>query len=56
MFMIEATAQPGHSLAELEAAIVEQIGRIQAEPPAAEELTRGAQPPGNAYHPLDGIQ
>ena len=40
VFMIDAMAQPGHKLAELEAAILEQVGRIQEQPPAADEITR----------------
>jgi zinc protease len=39
-FMITASARPGHKLAELEAAILEEIARIQAEPPTAEEIAR----------------
>ena len=40
VFMIDATAQPGHKLAELETAILEQVARIQDQPPTAEELAR----------------
>ncbi len=39
-FYISAGARPGHTLAEIEAAILEEIRRIQAEPPAADEVTR----------------
>jgi zinc protease len=39
-FMIEATAQPGHKLAELETAILEQVRKIQEQPPAADEVAR----------------
>ncbi|MGQ9574874.1 MAG: M16 family metallopeptidase [Thermoguttaceae bacterium] len=40
LLMISAGARPGHSLAELEDAILQQIARIQAEPPAADEIAR----------------
>ena len=39
-FIITASARPGHTLAELEAAILDEIARIQAGPPAAEEIAR----------------
>ncbi len=39
-FAIEATAQPGHKPAEIEAAILDEIGRIQKTPPTAEEVAR----------------
>jgi len=39
-FAVIATARPGHPLAELEKAIMEEVGRIQAEPPAGEEVAR----------------
>jgi zinc protease len=39
-FMIEATAQPGQKLADLEKAILEQVNRIQQQPPTADEVTR----------------
>jgi zinc protease len=39
-FMIDATAQPGHTLAELKTAIFEQVERIQKQPPTAEEISR----------------
>jgi zinc protease len=38
--MIVATARPGHTLAELEAAILAEVGRLQAEPPSADEVRR----------------
>jgi zinc protease len=40
MFMVMLTARPGHSLAELETAALKEIGRIQAEPPTAEEVAQ----------------
>jgi zinc protease len=39
-FAVVATVRSGHAIAEVEAAIAEQIGRIQAGPPAAEEMER----------------
>ncbi len=39
-FAIVATARPGHTLAEIEAAMIEEIARIQAEPPTGEEVAR----------------
>jgi len=39
-FNVVATARPGHTLAELEASIMAEIRRVQAEPPAADELAR----------------
>ncbi|MHB1037978.1 MAG: M16 family metallopeptidase [Pirellulales bacterium] len=41
MFNIVATARPGHTLAELEKAILEELQRVQAEPPSKEEVARG---------------
>ncbi len=38
--MIVATARPGHSAAELEAACLEQMARLQQDPPTVEEVTR----------------
>jgi zinc protease len=40
IFLIEATARTGHSLAELEKVIQEEIIRIKSEPPARRELDR----------------
>ena len=37
---IQATARPGHTTAELEAAILEEVRRLQQSPPSAEEITR----------------
>lgn len=39
-FLVIATARPGRELAELNAVILEEIARLQAEPPAAEEVAR----------------
>ena len=39
-FAIVATIRPGHTIAEVEAAIAEELDRIKAEPPAAEEMDR----------------
>jgi len=39
-FSVIATARPGHSLEELEKAILAEVQRIQAEPPSAEEVAR----------------
>ncbi|MEM0961850.1 MAG: pitrilysin family protein [Bacteroidota bacterium] len=39
-FYVVATARPGHTLAEIEAAILEEIAAVQAEPPAERELQR----------------
>jgi len=39
-FMVVVTARPGQSLAELEAAVLDEITRLQNEPPAAEEVAR----------------
>lgn len=39
-FMIVATARPGHSLDEIEAAIEEELDAIRAEPPAEREVQR----------------
>jgi zinc protease len=38
---IAATAAPGHALAELERIIVEEVGRLAADGPTAEEMERG---------------
>ena len=40
-FQIAATAAPGHSLAELEAAILEEVGRLVAGGPTEDEIDRG---------------
>ena len=39
-FMVIATARPGHTLEEVEAAIMAEIAEVKAEPPVAEELSR----------------
>ena len=39
-FAIVATIRPGHTIAEVEAAIAEELDRIKAEPPTAEEMER----------------
>jgi len=39
-FLIVVTARPGQQLAELEAAVLGEVGRLQAEPPSAEEVAR----------------
>jgi zinc protease len=39
-FLIDALAQPGHTLAELETAILEQVRAVQEQPPTAAEVTR----------------
>ena len=39
-FMVVATARPGHTLAELETVILDEIARLQSEPPSAEEVAR----------------
>lgn len=39
-FMIVATARPGHTLAELETVIQEEIERLKVEPPTAREVQR----------------
>ena len=39
-FSISVTARPGQGLAELEAAVLGEVTRLQAEPPAAEEVAR----------------
>jgi zinc protease len=39
-FVIEATARPGHTVAELQAAIDDEIGRLKREPPSAREVQR----------------
>ena len=39
-FSIVATVRKGHTIAEVEAAIAEEIDRIKAEPPSAEEMER----------------
>ena len=38
--VIEATARPGHTTAELEAAILDEVRRVQQSPPGAEEIAR----------------
>ena len=56
VFMIDATAQPGHTLAELETAILEQVAPHSG---AAADRRRNrprAQPHRNASHPLAGIE
>jgi len=40
-FQLVATAAPGHSLAEIESAIVEEIARLAAEGPTPDEMQRG---------------
>jgi zinc protease len=40
MLMVVATARPGHTLAELETACLEEITRIQDAPPSDEEVVR----------------
>ena len=40
MFFVVATARPGHTLAELEAAILAEIRKLQDEPPTAEEVAQ----------------
>ena len=40
LFMVVVTARPGHTLAEVEAAALEEIDRLQTEPPTAEEVAR----------------
>jgi len=39
-FAVAATVRTGHTIAEVEAAIAEEIDRIKSEPPAAEEMDR----------------
>jgi zinc protease len=39
-FLIVATARPGHTAAELNAVIDEELSRLQREPPAAREVER----------------
>jgi zinc protease len=39
-FMIDAVAQPGQKLADVEKAILEEVRRVQEQPPSAEELSR----------------
>jgi len=39
-FMMSVSARPGHTLVEIEPVILEEIARIQAEPPTAEEVAR----------------
>ena len=39
-FAIVATVRPGHTIAEVEAAVAEEIAHIKAEPPADDELER----------------
>lgn len=40
IFIIEAVAQPGHTLAELEAIIDEEVARLASEPPTQREVDR----------------
>ena len=40
MFMVEATARPGRTIEELEAAIDEELQRLRAEPPLSAEIDR----------------
>jgi zinc protease len=40
VFSIEATARPGHTAAELEKAVDEEVARLASTPPTEEELTR----------------
>ena len=40
-FQVAATAAPGHSLAELERAIVDEIARLATDGPTADEIERG---------------
>ena len=40
-FQIAATAAPGHSLGQIEAAILEEVGRLGAEGPTDAEIDRG---------------
>ena len=40
MFIVMATARPGHTLEELRAVIDEEIAKLQQEPPSARELQR----------------
>ena len=37
---IVATARPGHTIAELEAAVLDELHRIQAQPPSGPEVSR----------------
>ena len=39
-FHIQATANPGHTLEEIESAVVEELERIRREPPGDKEVTR----------------
>lgn len=39
-FMVVVTARPGQTLAELEAAVLDEIAKLQNEPPSAEEVAR----------------
>jgi zinc protease len=39
-FSIVVTARPGHALAQIEGAVADELTRIQAEPPTAEEVAR----------------
>jgi zinc protease len=41
MFQVLATAAPGHSLDELEAAVAQEIGRLASAGPSDDEITRG---------------
>ena len=53
-FYVIATARPGHSLAEIERAIQEEIDRLKAEPPTARELERVQNGIEAAF--LDGLE
>jgi zinc protease len=55
-FMITASARPGHKLAELETAILEEVARIQAEPPTSEEVARAVnRTEAQLVHALESI-
>jgi len=40
LLVIQATARPGHTTAELEAAILDEVRRLQRSPPGADEIAR----------------
>ena len=40
VFSIDATARPGHTTAELEKAIDEELAKLATTPPSEDELTR----------------
>ena len=53
---IQATARPGHATTELEAAILEEVRRLQQSPPSAEEITRAVnRRQSQLIHSLDAI-